>query len=74
MAVEELKEKGERSHRVIAAQSSPKDMNEILPKGKLKKADPLAKWTRVGVGMKRNVWPACQSGRLAHLPQKVGDS
>ncbi len=43
VAAEELKEKGEQSHKDIAAQSSHKDMKKKLPKKELEQADPPVK-------------------------------
>ncbi len=43
VAAEELKEKGEQSHKDIAAQSSHKDMKKELPKKELEQADPPVK-------------------------------
>ncbi len=43
VAAEELKEKSDKSHKDIAAQSSAKDMKKKLPKKELKHADPPVK-------------------------------
>lgn len=43
VAAEDLKEKGEKSHKDISAQSAHKDMKKKLPKKELKHADPPVK-------------------------------
>lgn len=43
VAAEELREKGDKSHKDISAQSSEKDMKKKLPKKELERADPAVK-------------------------------